>query len=98
MALENVRKKLKGLFETETPKAIGIGPTYKEAKKEAEKTLPGDVEDYNEYKKFENPEGENGESHIMVLEYEEPERKGGGMSVDMVDDTLGNDDGHSPSL
>ena len=98
MGLKELRKKVSGLFEDGTPVSVGVGADYQEAKKNAEKRIPDDSEGYKEVKKYSDKEAENGKSNLVVLEYEEPERKGGGMSTDMVDETLGNDDGYSTSL
>lgn len=98
MSLEDLRKKVSGLFESGNPVSVGVGADYEEAKNNAEKRVPKDSEGYEEVKKYRDEDAENGRSHLVVLEYEEPERKGGGMSTDMVDETLDKDDGYSPSL
>ena len=98
MGLKDLRKKAKKLFETPKPVEIGAGATYEEAEKDAKRRLPSSVDDYEKIREYEDPEGENGMSKLVAVEYEKPKSSGGGMDPDMVNQTLDSDDGYEPSL
>lgn len=98
MGFDELRMKAKKLFETDKPVEVGAGATYDEAEQDAVRRLPGSVDEYEKVREYEDPEGENGKSKLVAVEYEKPKRSGGGMAPDMVEQTLDSDEGFEPSL